>query len=49
MEKQGGEELIWVTGRQIQYIENPLPLPKKSTKKALDYDYEVSDDDDFDI
>ncbi|MBE5864886.1 MAG: hypothetical protein E7292_01570 [Lachnospiraceae bacterium] len=33
----------------INYIENPLPLPKKHTKKVMDYDYEVADDDDFDI
>ncbi len=28
---------------------NPLPLPKKKEHKALDFDYEVSDDDDYDI
>lgn len=33
----------------INYIENPLPLPKKKAHKVLDYDYEVADDDDFDI
>ncbi len=33
----------------IQFIENPLPLPKKHTRKTMDYDYEVADDDDFDI
>ena len=44
----------------IQYIENPLPLPKKHEKKTLDYafqpdfedmdyDVEVSDKDDYDI
>lgn len=46
--------------RQIQYIENPLPLPKKHVKRVLDYpgrsvpeeddfDYPVSEEDDFDI
>lgn len=35
--------------QKINYIENPLPLPKKHVRKVLDYDYEVSDDDDFDI
>lgn len=35
-------------GTGIQYIENPLPLPKKREHKALDYDYEVAEDDDFD-
>ena len=34
---------------QVQFIENPLPLPKKREHKVLDYDYEVADDDDFDI
>lgn len=33
----------------VNYIENPLPLPKKREHKAMDYDYEVADDDDFDI
>lgn len=33
----------------IQYIENPLPLPKKHVPKMLDYDIEVADDDDYDI
>ncbi len=35
--------------KEIQYLENPLPLPKKHEKKVLDYDYPVADDDDFDI
>ena len=34
---------------EIQFIENPLPLPKKKVHRVLDYDYEVADDDDFDI
>ncbi|MDE6014073.1 MAG: glycosyltransferase family 39 protein [Acetatifactor sp.] len=34
---------------EIHYIENPLPLPKKKAHRVLDYDYEVADDDDFDI
>lgn len=34
---------------EIHYIENPLPLPKKKVHRVLDYDYEVADDDDFDI
>lgn len=48
------------TGETIKYLENPLPLPKKSQKKKSDYpisdvpenddyDYAVSDDDDFDF
>lgn len=46
--------------KQVQYIENPLPVPKKHVKRTLDYalepalerddfDYPVSDEDDFDI
>lgn len=31
------------------YIENPLPLPKRHERRVLDYDIEISDDDDFDI
>lgn len=42
--EEAGEEL-----EQIQFIENPLPLPKKKEHKTLDYDYEVAEDDDFDI
>lgn len=45
----------------IQYIENPLPLPKKHVARTmdyklkvddsetLDYDYRIDDDDDYDI
>lgn len=33
----------------IQFLENPLPLPKKHVKKkTIDYDYPVADDDDYD-
>lgn len=48
------------TEKQVRYIENPLPLPKKHEKRVLDFpagatgeqddfDYPVSDEDDFDI
>lgn len=30
-------------------LANPLPLPKKHVSNVMEYDYEVSDDDDFDI
>lgn len=47
-------------GAPVQYIKNPLPLPKKHRKRVLDYpernysekddfDHPVSEDDDFDI
>lgn len=35
--------------RQIKLLDNPLTLPKKREHKAMDYDIEVSDDDDYDI
>lgn len=46
--------------KQVHYIENPLPLPKKHVKRVLDFpagvvsgdddfDHPVPDDDDFDI
>lgn len=46
--------------KQVKYLDNPLPLPKKHVPKVMDYrvgnvdmendyDIEVSDDDDFDI
>lgn len=43
-EKEGEREK-----KEIRYLENPLPLPKKHERKVLDYDYPVADDDDFDI
>lgn len=33
----------------LSLIDNPLPLPKKHEIKEMDFDIEVSDDDDFDI
>lgn len=30
-------------------LENPLPVPQKHVTSVLDYDYEVSDDDDYDL
>ncbi len=38
-----------VEGENTVYIENPLPLPKKHISKTMDYDIEVSDEDNFDI
>lgn len=47
-------------GKKTNYIDNPLPLPKKHEKKVMDYtlqnipedddfDYSVAEDDDFDV
>lgn len=38
-----------VSADEIEFIENPLPLPKKHVSKNMDYDIDVPDDDDFDI
>lgn len=38
--------------KEIKYIENPLPLPKKHVKKKMDYAFEVSEEElefDFEI
>lgn len=46
--------------REVRYLENPMPLPKKHVKRVLDYglkstaedddfDFSVAEDDDFDI
>ncbi|MDE6167187.1 MAG: hypothetical protein K2G28_01860, partial [Acetatifactor sp.] len=46
--------------KKVQFIDNPLPLPKKHQKRVLDYhledtgegeefDYFVDENDDFDI
>ncbi|MCM1569840.1 MAG: hypothetical protein NC081_10395 [Roseburia sp.] len=46
--QEGAAGLPEASQPQLQYIENPLPLPKKHEKRVLDYDYFVADDDDFD-
>ena len=36
--------------KKVQYIENPLPLPKKHIKHVMDYSLkEMPDEDDFDL
>ena len=35
--------------KEIRFLENPLPLPRKHEKRVLGYDYQVADEDDFDI
>lgn len=58
MEEKEENCVITEDGRQIQLLENPLPLPKKHVKKEIgfdindltdDFDVPVSDDDDFDF
>lgn len=33
----------------VNYIENPLPLPKKHVNKIMDFDIQISEKDDFDV
>ena len=50
--EKGGEVVtVNVDGetREVKLLHNPLPVPKKHVRKALDYDIEVADDDDYDI
>lgn len=63
--EEGGEvseETVMVSPEppKVQFLENPLPLPKKHEPKVMDYpmpevkegsdyDYDVADDDDYDI
>ncbi len=35
--------------KEIHYLENPLPGPKKHVPKSLEFDLEVPEDDDFDL
>ena len=35
--------------KEVKLLDNPLTLPKKREHKAMDYDYEVSENDDYDI
>lgn len=34
--------------KQVKYIENPLPLPKKHKKRVMEYPRHIAEDDDFD-
>ncbi|MCM1536048.1 MAG: glycosyltransferase family 39 protein [Clostridium sp.] len=49
--REGGVVTVEFEGktREVKLLENPLPLPKKKAHKAMDFDYEVKDGDDFDI
>ena len=61
LQEENTEEIkIQEAPKQVKYIENPLPLPKKHVKKALEYsveppeesmqfDIEISEEDDFDL
>ena len=50
--------IITEDGRRVQLLENPLPLPKKHVRKEIhfdiedfadDFDFKISDGDDFDL
>jgi len=49
-ERITAEEELQLAFPKVQFIENPLPLPKKHVKKVMDFDYEIKDGmEDFDI
>ena len=35
--------------KQIKYLDNPLPLPKKHVKRTFDFEVDKKDDFDIDI
>jgi hypothetical protein len=35
--------------KEVKFLDNPLPVPKRKMHREMDYAIEVSDDDDFDI
>ncbi len=35
--------------KDVKYIDNPLPVPKRRAHRQMEYSIEVSDNDDFDI
>lgn len=45
----GMREILVNERKHTQYIENPLPVPKKKVHKELDYAITVSESDDFDL
>lgn len=49
--REGGTVTVEFEGktREVKLLDNPLPLPKKKARKTMDFDYEVKEDDDFDI
>ena len=49
-EKPADPEPIKVVPEEkpVEKLHNPLPLPKKHVTSVMEYDYEVSDDDDYD-
>lgn len=58
-EKETGEKEQPEKERRVEFLENPLPLPKKHEKRVMDYkldsdkdlggyDIYVAEDDDFD-
>lgn len=49
VQQDGSREKQGEAAAKAAPLYNPLPMPKKKEHKALDFDYEVSDDDDYDI
>lgn len=57
-EEKTENSIITEDGRRVQLLENPLPLPKKHVRKEIhfdiedfadDFDFKISDGDDFDL
>lgn len=46
---EGIDYFITSDGRKVDYLENPLDIPKRKEKKKIDFDIEISNEDDFDI
>ncbi len=49
MEEKQDDYVLTEDGRRIKLLDNPLPLPKKHVRKEMDFDFQISDNDDFDI
>ena len=43
------EEEVPLEEKPVQYLHNPLPVPKKHVKRVADYKVNVVEDDDFDF
>lgn len=49
MEEKQDDYVLTEDGRRVKLLDNPLPLPKKHVRKEMDFDFQISDNDDFDI
>ena len=49
MKAEKSESNIEENSQNVELLENPLPLPKKHEKKIMDFQVENLDEDDFDF